>query len=255
VPRHGARSVEKIGPFTLFDRPWRPSYARPTPGHSHVTLDDVARVVERQRSLGLPEAFEWVKETTPPLADVLDAAGFAVSEHPLMVLNEPRRVSTHDDVTIRLTTEDDDLSLVGGVADVAFNHPGTARGQDGVEEMLVRAAARAPDPAASAYEREQRQTGRSVWAVALVGGQPVGTGGHQPLNGVTEIVGVGVLPAFRRRGIGAAVTAFLVHDALARGVETVFLSAGDDPIARVYERAGFRRVATACTAEPRRSSR
>ena len=255
MPRDGARSVEQIGPFTLFNRQWRPSYARPTLGCSTFTPEDVARVAERQRALGLPEAFEWVKETTPGLAAVLDAAGFAVSEHPLMVLVEPRRLPAHDEVTIRLPTEDDDPSLLGGVADVAFNNPGTARGPQGLDEMLRRAADRAPGPAAAAFEREQRRMGRSVWAAALIDGQPVGTGGHQPVNGVTEIVGVGVLPAFRRRGIGAALTAFLVQDALARGVTTVFLSAGDETIGRVYERAGFRREATACTAEPRRSAR
>ena len=32
--------------------------------------------------------------------------------------------------------------------------------------------------------------------------------------------------------------------------DMVFLSSGDDDVARVYERVGFRRQATACTAEP-----
>ena len=50
----------------------------------------------------------------------------------------------------------------------------------------------------------------------------------------------------RRQGLGGAVTGALVEDALARGVETVFLSAGSDAIARVYARLGFRRVGTAC---------
>jgi predicted GNAT family acetyltransferase len=95
--------------------------------------------------------------------------------------------------------------------------------------------------------------GRSVWAMALFENQPVGVGGHQPLESVTEIVGVGVLPAFRRHGIAGALTSFLAHDALGRGVRTVFLSAGDETSGRVYERVGFRRVATACIAEPRRS--
>jgi ribosomal protein S18 acetylase RimI-like enzyme len=169
-----------------------------------------------------------------------------------MLLEDPRRIST--DVGLRLAGEDDDPQLIGTVAEVAFDSPGTARGPHGVAEMLARLAEKQPDPAAAAFERAQRRSGRSVWAVALVDGQPVGVGGHQPVERVTEIVGVGVLPAFRRRGIGAALTSFLVQDALARGLETVFLSAGDDVTGRVYERAGFRRVATACIGEPRRSS-
>ena len=43
-------------------------------------------------------------------------------------------------------------------------------------------------------------------------------------------------------------TAALVADARARGVGTVFLSAQDDAVARVYERVGFVRVGTACVA-------
>jgi ribosomal protein S18 acetylase RimI-like enzyme len=255
MPRQGARSVEQIGPFTLFNRPWRPSYARPSLGSSIFTPEDVGRVAERQRTLGLPEAFEWVKETTPSLRAVLEAAGFGVSEHPLMQLVDPLAVAAPEDVTIRLATDDDDPALTGALAEVAFGSPGTARGPQGVAEMLARATSQALDPAADAFQRQQRRTGKSVWAVAVVGRQPVGGGGHQPVDRVTEIVGVGVLPAFRRRGIGAALTGFLAQDALARGVQTVFLSAGDETIGRVYERVGFRRVATACTAEPRRSSR
>lgn len=67
---------------------------------------------------------------------------------------------------------------------------------------------------------------------------------------MSEIVGVGTLPAARRRGLASSVTAALVADARERGVDTVFLSAGDDDVARMYARLGFRRVATALIAEP-----
>ena len=62
----------------------------------------------------------------------------------------------------------------------------------------------------------------------------VAAGAHQPVGGVSEIVGVATLPVVRRQGLGGAVTGTLVEDALARGVETVFLSAGSEDIARVY---------------------
>ena len=70
------------------------------------------------------------------------------------------------------------------------------------------------------------------------------------MDGVAEITGVGVLPASRRRGLGAAVTALLARDALDRGVETGFLSASDDAVARVYARIGFREIGNAMIAEP-----
>ncbi len=51
-------------------------------------------------------------------------------------------------------------------------------------------------------------------------------------------------------GHGAAVTALLAGDALDRGVETVFLSASDHAVARIYARIGFREIGTAMIAEP-----
>jgi predicted GNAT family acetyltransferase len=52
--------------------------------------------------------------------------------------------------------------------------------------------------------------------------------------------------------LGAAVTALLAADARERGVQTVFLSASDDAVARIYARIGFRRIGTAMIAEPAR---
>jgi GNAT superfamily N-acetyltransferase len=55
------------------------------------------------------------------------------------------------------------------------------------------------------------------------------------------VVGVDTLPALGRRGLGAAVTGLLVEDARRRGIETAFLTAGDDEVARLYGRLGFPR--------------
>ncbi|MDQ2758101.1 MAG: GNAT family N-acetyltransferase, partial [Actinomycetota bacterium] len=82
------------------------------------------------------------------------------------------------------------------------------------------------------------------------GGGPVGGGSHRPRGGTTEVVGVGVLPTYRRRGLAGAVTAVLARQALEAGVTTVFCGAEDDAVARVYERVGFRRVGTACLGRP-----
>jgi predicted GNAT family acetyltransferase len=86
--------------------------------------------------------------------------------------------------------------------------------------------------------------------VAERNGAPLAVGSHNPVGDVTEVVGVATLPAVRRQGLGAAVTGAVVQDARERGVETIFLSAGSEDIARVYARLGFRRVGTACIAEP-----
>ena len=41
-----------------------------------------------------------------------------------------------------------------------------------------------------------------------------------------------------------------MQDARERGAEIVFVTAGSEEIARVYERLGFERHGTACIAEP-----
>jgi predicted GNAT family acetyltransferase len=67
-----------------------------------------------------------------------------------------------------------------------------------------------------------------------------------------EIVGVATLPVARRRGLASAVTAALTRRALADGAAVVFLSAAAEEVAQIYARLGFRRIGTACIAEPAR---
>jgi ribosomal protein S18 acetylase RimI-like enzyme len=165
-----------------------------------------------------------------------------------MVLGEHARSAPPRGVEVRLARLEDDFTLLGAVAPLAFGAPGTAVGVPGVE--AVHALAARGDPARVALNRERLRQGFMVTAVAFVDGEPVGIGFHQPVKGVTELVGIGVVPAFRRRGIGAALTDLLVADAVERGVATVFLSAGSAAIVRVYGRIGFERVGTACVAEP-----
>jgi ribosomal protein S18 acetylase RimI-like enzyme len=251
VPRTAARA-ETHGPLTLFvnDGPGWSFYARPTRGTATVTPTDVDRVRARQRQLGIPETFEWIAEVTPSLAPAAKATGLAVTDHPLLVLEPvglpsvPRRAG----VQLRLVGPDDDLAAITAVAHVGFAYPGTAIGPVGAEALRQAAARR--DPAALGFERARLQAGLTVLAVALLDGQPAAVGGHQPVGPVTEVVGVATLPVWRRRGLGAAVTALLVQDAGRRGAEMVFLSAGDDAVARVYERLGFRRVGFHRAAEP-----
>jgi ribosomal protein S18 acetylase RimI-like enzyme len=252
VPRHAA-DVETLGPFTLFVKRgsgW-PYYARPTLGATSFAASDVVRVRERQRTLGVPEAFEWVAETSPGLRMAVEAAGLAAHDHPLMVLDDARtgrRPAAPNGVVFRFVAPEDDVGLIGAVGHVAFARLGTEVGPEGTEALAASAAGRTADE--DAFLRERLRAGLTVTAAALVDGQPVAIGTHQPVGAVTEVAGVATLPSFRRRGIGVAITDLLVQDALRRGVRTVFLSAADDAVARIYGRVGFRRIATACIAEP-----
>lgn len=249
VPRADA-VVEQLGPFTLFVKsgPGWPYYARPSLGATQFTLEDVQRVLSVQHAFQVPQTFEWVADTTPSLAAILRSVGLKVTEHPLMVLfDRPSDVPrTPPGVEVRLVTESDDLALLNAVARVGFGAPGTAIGQAGVAAALEAVDRKTGSVDA---QRERLRSGGTFMAAAFVDGQPVGVGSHNPVGDVTEIVGVAVLPAFRRRGIAAALTSLLVADSLGRGIQTVFLSADDHAVGRVYTRLGFREIATACVAE------
>ncbi|SCL69447.1 FR47-like protein [Micromonospora citrea] len=258
VPRDAARA-EEHGALVLFVRDgagW-PFYARPRlDADTPPSLADVAAVRERQRELGLPEAFEWVHETTPDLLAVARSAGLSVLEAPLMVL-DPAALpdpGTLTDVPVRLLDPADpnfaaDVAARRAVAAVGFSAPGTGRGEAGPAQRD--AAVAEIDEAALDEERARVADGRRLSALA---GTPadgaLASGMAMRVGDVAEIAGVATLPAARRRGLGAAVTAALARELLTAGTELVFLSAGSEEIARVYLRVGFRRVGTACIAEP-----
>src|SRR5262249_44536596 len=72
-----------------------------------------------------------------------------------------------------------------------------------------------------------------------------------PLDGLSEVAGIGVLERARRRGIGGAMTAAAARDAAARGAELVFLAPGSGDAQSVYERGGFGPAESSlCYADP-----
>ena len=234
APRASA-TTEEVGPFTLFVKTAPDGfdyYARPRLGLTgDITASDVDAVRARQRELGVPENLEWVHDTSPSLLDAARRSGLAVQEAPLLVLGAPAAVPPRPDVRV-LEPDADDLGQVLGVVHAGFAASDEVEPRDtGRARRLMRAGLRA---VASAYDGQ---------------GHPVGGGSHGPRGTTTELAGIAVLPRARRQGLGAALTAALVHDALGRGLTTVFLAAQDDAVARVYQRVGFERVGTACVAE------
>ena len=252
VPRQRARA-EQIGPLVLFVPVGvgHPYYARPRTGpRGLVSAADVRSVRARQRELLIPESFEWIEQTAPEMAAAAAAAGLRVHAHPLLVLGElapppalPPRVSAGV-----LAADDPEVLPAWAVPAVAFGHPGTAIGTAAVTERDKITANHGP--AVIEALRERLRAGHSVLAVARGPNGPLGAGSYQLAGGVAEITGVGVLPASRRRGLGSAVTHALAADALARGATTVFLSASDAAVARIYSRLGFSEVGTSMIAEP-----
>lgn len=250
APRATART-EQLGALVLFvaERGW-PFYARPRLGRrTDPTIKEIRAVLDRQRELKVPRALEWVRESAPTLAEAARAAGMTVHECPMLVLEsltEPRHVKG----AVRLMDADDsELEAVQAAIGVAFGAPGTAVGEPGVPERDK--AASSPGAALGlGFAIDALRTGRSVRVGAFVqAAGAVGGGSHNPRGDVSEMVGVGVLPAFRRRGLAAATAHLLARHALEHGVTTIFCGAESSAVARVYERVGFRRIGTTCTAE------
>lgn len=252
VPRRRARADEH-GPLVLFvpTGPGWPYYARPRRGpRPPVTAADVRTVRGQQRELLIPESFEWIEQIAPEMAAAAAEAGLEVQRHPLMVLGGPAQAPPlPPGITVRaVAPQDQEIDRIWAVPAVAFGHPGTAAGEAGLAERDKIAADH--DAGTIAMLRERLRSGHSVLAAAFGPDGPLAAGSCQAVDGVAEITGVGVLPSCRRQGLGAAVTALLARDALEHGVTTVFLSASDDAVARIYARIGFREIGTAMIAEP-----
>lgn len=254
LPRSWGARAEEIGPLTLFvnqSAPW-PLYARPSVGATAISSEDVAAARRRMRELRLSETFEWLLEVTPALRPAALAAGLAVADHPLLVLTSPAEATVARvaavPAEVRAVGPDEDLAAVLSAAHVGFTQPDTGVGPAGLAELRAATLERPASEVDS--ERRELAAGTAVRYAAWADGEPVCTGRFSAVDGVAEIVGIGTVPAYRRRGIGAAVTAALTAAALAAGIEVVFMSAGDADVARIYGRLGFTGIGTACIAEP-----
>jgi ribosomal protein S18 acetylase RimI-like enzyme len=267
LPRPWTR-VEEIGSLVLFIREgegW-PYYARPRLGSNTPSAADILDTRARQRELGLPETFEWVHETTPDLLAVARSAGLDVLLAPLLVLDPAALVPDLPlrDAVIRYLdpgadTFAADLRHSRTVARLGFAAPAHLAPFEAAEKTLVIDGAGpserdAGDPLSSGAVQQAREMfagGDYLTAVAESPAEGIlATATSQRSGDVAEVVGVATLPSARRRGYASQLTATIAGRLLNDGVNLVFLSAGDDDVARLYTRVGFRRVGTACIAEP-----
>ena len=231
------------------DPAW-PYPARPRVDGDQVSADDVRAAVELQERVGLPAALEWVPERAPAIAAAARAAGLTVEELPLLVAVDTVELLLPAGVRLYVVGADDpELPRYQQVAATAFATPG---GPADVGDVPVDTSAEAL--ARTAVLRERIDTGRTVMMVAVERGAPVAVGSHQPVDidgsRVSEVVGVATHPRLRGRGLGAGMASALVAHA-SETADLVFLAAGDDDVARVYERVGFARLATTAVADRR----
>jgi ribosomal protein S18 acetylase RimI-like enzyme len=269
VPRPYVR-VEDFGALVLFVREgegW-PYYARPVIGAETPSAADITAVRRRQRELGVPEALEWVHETTPDLLPVARSAGLDVHLAPLLVLDPaallpelPVPGATIRMLDPRSPTFADDVAASRAVSRLGFGAPASATllEEATASSLVTIGAGPAERDAAlttiSPAELERlRALAAGIDFLTAVADSPtegiLATGGIQRAEDISEVVGVATLPSARNRGYASRLTATLAHRTLDAGATTVFLSASDDDVARLYSRVGFRRIGTACIAQP-----
>jgi ribosomal protein S18 acetylase RimI-like enzyme len=116
--------------------------------------------------------------------------------------------------------------------------PATAADALDVRNMQRVAFGQPPVESVSAGTPERTLVGRVDGVIATAGSWT------EVIGGVSEVAGIATAEPFRRRGLAGALTAAAAKAAFDEGAELCVLSPGDDTAMRVYERAGFSRVAT-----------
>ncbi|MET8149434.1 GNAT family N-acetyltransferase [Actinoplanes sp. NPDC049668] len=262
-----AAVAEEIGGFVLFvnDGGGWPFYARPRLGGTATpSAADITAVRQRQRDLGIPEAFEWVHETTPDLLAVARSGGLDVLLAPLMVLESAALVPDLPLPGAQIRFLDPsapsfraDLDASRAVGRLGFGAPANVTAVQAGSLVVEVAGPEQRDAVPPLGDDDVAQltrrhsSGRLVSAVVESPEAGILTCGTALCAGaVAEIAGVATLPSARRRGYASQLTASLARRALHDGADLILLSAGDDDVARLYSKVGFRRIGTACIAEP-----
>ncbi len=225
-----------VGPFVVLldaasDNPLR-NYAAPARPDSP-TPDELDALIAKFGAHGRRPRLEYV-EPHEGLTAAIRAAGFVtVQSLPLMALG----------------------SRGAAAADV----PGIEVGDAGPDELLGAAAVQvaaygddeAPEQSARRLARTLASGGGVVVARDRDSGRIVGAGMYPaPTLGFAELAGVATRDGFRRRGIGAAVSAELARSAERRGAHP-FLQAGGADEQRMYARIGFETCGSMTLAELR----
>jgi ribosomal protein S18 acetylase RimI-like enzyme len=223
------RATEQVGPFLATFSPASTNpflnYAIPDDG-ARPSRADVDGLTDAYRTRDLLPRVEFLVDTAPAAGPALLAAGWSVERRiPVMLCPPESAVAAPTPAGIELVVPDSDDEIRGMMV-AQF----TAFGDQ-------------PDITAdniSSTRERLRDGGFAVLARDAGTGEPAGGGVAEAIvDGTTEIAGIGVLADFRRRGIGAALTAFLTAAVHAAGARTVFLTPAGVPEQRIYSRVGF----------------
>ena len=230
--------------------------SRTTPGRGRaraapVAAADVRSVRARQRELLIPESFEWIEQAAPEMAAAAAAAGLRVHAHPLLVLGSlarPRRCRRASRSGV-LAADDPELVPAWAVPGGRVRAPGDGdrrgrRHRAGQDRR--RATTRGPSrrcgsgcgPAIRCSPRRPARTGRLAREATSWRAASRRSPGSACCPPAAAVASAPRSPMRSRRTRWPAARA------------TVFLSASDATVARIYTRLGFREIGTAMIAEP-----
>lgn len=230
------RQWERLGPFlaTFSTHDSSPaSYAIPDDGASpsRAQVDALVAAFERR---GRVPRIQYLPVLAPAVQAAVLTAGLAVEDRAALMTCQPASAADlgpPPGIELVLAASDAPDAVLAAARSAqrqAFGGPAQG-GPEGVRRLRADVAA----------------GGLAVLAWDAETGRPAGAGCTTvPAGGVTELVGIAVPPAYRRRGIGRAMTARLAREAFAAGVTTAFLSPLDEGVEQgVYAPAGFTRTA------------
>ncbi|MEU8829610.1 GNAT family N-acetyltransferase [Streptomyces sp900116325] len=220
----------RIGPFTVRHNPdWQLKYANyaiPDQG-AEPTAADVQALIAAFRERDRMPRLEYLPGGAPAVEPALLAAGFTVENRAPILACAPADLLPPKPVDALVITEPATDAEFDAAARVQHHGYGGTGEPEGGEAAWLRNA----------------DAGGGVAALATVDGVPAGAGGCSvPVDGLTELAGLAVADTFRRRGIGAALSAHLTATAFARGCRVVWLEPGDADVERIYAGIGYRRI-------------
>ncbi|MFI9006477.1 GNAT family N-acetyltransferase [Actinosynnema sp. NPDC053489] len=219
--------AERVGPFLVrfdeHDDDPLMNYAVPDEGAAP-TPAEVDALVAAFRARSRTPRLEYLLPS--PLVDAaLGAAGFTVDHLlPLMAIDTLTPPPTPAGLTVDAVTSDEDLLAVSVVQNTAFGVGRTADADDVARQRSL-----------------LRDDG--VVVLARLHGEPAGAGAFTaPRHGLAQVAGIGVLPAFRRRGIVSAVCADLTARVFDAGCTPFLETEPDDKVTRLYGPLGYRTI-------------
>ncbi len=223
------RDIERIGPFqATFSR----SSTNPFLNYAIPDIDaepsahEVEQLIRAYQGRGLHPRLEYITTCAPRVEAPLVAAGFVTAGRLALMTcrsGDERELPVPPGIELVRPHGDEELFDLRTVQHEAYGDPEPPNRGD-VEGVAANLSA----------------GGMAVLARVPETREPVGAGEYTPaLQGFSELTSVAVRSRFRRQGIAAAMTAWLLRVAFDAGVVVPFLMA-EEAEERIYTRAGFR---------------